>query len=65
MKPIEKPIRCLCCGKGLIDDWFDICDICGWEHDNIQCYEHDYAGGANKMSLNEAREAYKNGKEIE
>lgn len=40
---------------------FDICEVCGWEDDNLQSKHPDYEGGANKMSLNQAREAYKKG----
>ena len=56
--------KCPVCGDGTVDEWFDICEVCGWEHDMLQYEKQDLAGGANKMSLNEAREAYKNGKEI-
>lgn len=45
-------------------DCFDICEVCGWEDDNYQRAHPDYAGGANCMSLNDAREAYKKGIQI-
>lgn len=35
-----------------------------WENDGLQNHNPDYAGGANKMSLNEARKAYKAGKKV-
>mgnify|MGYP000934988302 CR=1 FL=1 len=57
--------ECPCCNeKTLTDDpgHYDICSNCGWEDDPIQREDPDYAGGANEMSLNEAREAYKQGK---
>ncbi|MBR5302373.1 MAG: hypothetical protein IKU38_06030 [Clostridia bacterium] len=38
--------------------YFDICDECGWENDPLQHDQPDYSGGANKISLNEARTAY-------
>ncbi|MBC3537734.1 CPCC family cysteine-rich protein [Megasphaera hominis] len=44
---------------------FDICPVCGWENDGVQNDMPDYKGGANKMSLNEAREAYKQGRKVE
>lgn len=44
---------------------FDICEICDWEDDSLQLEHPDYEGGANKMSLNQAREAYKKGLPIE
>lgn len=42
----------------------DICPNCKWENDSLQTREPDYKGGANRMSLNEAREAYKRGEKI-
>lgn len=43
---------------------FDICPICKWEHDLVQEEDPDYNGGANKMSLNQAREAYRKGEKV-
>lgn len=53
-----KKISCPCCGKTLVDE-YEICDVCEWENDPIQFDHPERAGGANKMSLNEARKAYK------
>lgn len=39
---------------------FEICPICGWEDDNIQLRFPDLGGGANKASLVEAQQNYKN-----
>ncbi|NLG37630.1 MAG: hypothetical protein GX549_06405 [Clostridiales bacterium] len=38
-----------------------MCDVCGWQDDGVQNDDPDFAGGANHMSLNQAREAYKQG----
>jgi hypothetical protein len=50
---------CPCCGfMTLIEEQpgsFDICAVCFWEDDNVQFHDPDYRGGANKVSLNEAR----------
>lgn len=50
---------CPCCGYLTFEEMppgtFDICPVCRWEDDNVQFNEPDYAGGANKISLNEAR----------
>ena len=56
-------IKCPCCGRTMVDE-YDICMICFWENDPVQNDDPDYRGGANVMSLNEAREAFKNGKEV-
>lgn len=41
------------------------CENCGWMDDAYQEDYPDEDGCANIMSLNEAREAYKNGKKVE
>ena len=57
----ENLVPCPCCGIGLVEDGheFDICEVCGWEDDDYQFNHPDYRGGANSMSLNEARAAFK------
>ncbi|WP_426578581.1 CPCC family cysteine-rich protein [Xenorhabdus stockiae] len=42
-----------------------ICDICHWEDDPVQHKHPDLAGGANSMSLNEAKNAFKQGRRVE
>ena len=37
---------------------YEICDECGWEDDPVQSSDDDYAGGANRLSLNQARNEY-------
>jgi len=57
---------CPCCGKGIVEEGheFDICSVCGWEDDNYQFAHPDYRGGANAMSLNEARQAWREGRKV-
>ncbi|MFJ5357451.1 CPCC family cysteine-rich protein [Pectobacterium sp. CHL-2024] len=57
---------CPCCGEHEFEvlGEYDICSNCGWEYDPVQSREPNYAGGANKMSLNEARKAFKNGQKV-
>lgn len=43
---------------------FEICPICGWQEDDIQEEDPTLTGGANDMSLQQAKEAYKNKKPI-
>lgn len=54
---------CPCCGYRTLDEeppgTFDICPVCYWEDDNIQFENPKYAGGANEMSLEEARKNFK------
>jgi hypothetical protein len=38
---------------------FAICPVCRWEDDNIQCEDVDYAGGANGVSLRQARDNFR------
>ena len=52
---------CPCCGKPTIEIpyFYEICPACGWEDDPGQHEHPDDNAGANKISLNEARKAYK------
>ena len=54
----------MCCGNHSLppDSIYEICPVCGWEDDDIQNDDPNFEGGANDMSLNQAKEAYKNGK---
>ena len=57
-----KKYKCSCCGYFTLTDepgHFDICSVCYWEDDNIQLADPDYVGGANGVSLNQARDNYK------
>ena len=56
----KKTVKCPVCGKYTFEerDDFDICDVCGWENDGTQYRDHNYAGGANDLSVNEARIEY-------
>ncbi|MGN1134738.1 MAG: CPCC family cysteine-rich protein [Oscillospiraceae bacterium] len=51
---------CKCCGNAAMNsaDEYDICPVCFWERDLYQEREPDAAGGANKVSLNEAKRNY-------
>lgn len=63
MEETEKKIPCPCCGKTMVAE-HDICEVCLWQNDYVQLDDPDFSGGANEMSLNEARKAYKEGKEV-
>jgi len=38
---------------------FDLCPVCFWEDDPIQFEDHDYAGGANIISLRHAQQNFR------
>ena len=50
--------KCACCGAKDVE-FFDICDICGWQNDGLQNDSPDYSGGANELSLNEYKKQFK------
>ena len=62
-KIIDEHVWCPVCGKTEVEE-YEFCNVCGWQHDPIQYIEPDLDGGANDMSLNQARKAYKEGKKI-
>ncbi len=43
---------------------YEICSVCEWQNDPVQLWKPNRPGGANSMSLNEAREAYKKGEKV-
>ena len=55
-------IDCPCCGKTKVEE-YDICDVCGWENDPVQSFNHERRG-ANKMTLPEAQRAYAEGRPV-
>ena len=58
--------KCPVCGKFDFEGYncFDDCEVCGWIDDAVQVNEPDLEGGANKMSLNQAKEAYAEGRRV-
>lgn len=51
--------KCLCCGYLTLGEeppgTFQICPVCYWEDDPVQAADPMYEGGANGVSLNQAR----------
>ena len=43
---------------------YDICPVCGWEDELMQLADPDEEDCTNHMSLNQAREAWKNGQKV-
>lgn len=58
--------KCACCGNPLQYPYScdEICRVCGWQDDDIQNDDPKFCGGANDMSLEQAKEAFKNGKSV-
>ncbi|MCD8218917.1 MAG: hypothetical protein LUC50_00750 [Ruminococcus sp.] len=55
-----KKMKCPCCEKTMVAE-YDICNVCLWENDPIQQKKLDFSGGANVMSLNEAKKHLQKG----
>ena len=53
---------CRCCGCRTLDEetngTYEICPVCFWEDDPLQSRNENYRGGANEVSLNEAKKNY-------
>lgn len=58
-----KKIKCPCCGQETVSE-YDVCPVCYWENDPIQLQNPNFSGGANQMSLTEAKEAHKKGQPV-
>jgi hypothetical protein len=48
---------CACCRYNTLPfgSIYQICLVCGWQDDDFQINHPDFAGGANKLSLNDYR----------
>ena len=59
MKNKKPGYPCPCCGfltRSSKDfGTYEICPVCKWEDDDIQTEDPNFEGGANEMSLNQAR----------
>lgn len=60
---MNKKIKCPCCEYYTIDTEdeiiVDICEICLWQYDEVAHKNPEKRIGANKISLNEAKNNYK------
>ncbi|AON55491.1 CPCC family cysteine-rich protein [Herbaspirillum seropedicae] len=54
---------CRCCASPVFfsppDGDYSVCPVCGWEDDPVQFADPDCRGGANEMSLNDAKRVCK------
>ena len=62
----EKNFICPVCGQYTFKAFgnYEVCPVCNWENDSLQYDLPDEDGGANRMSLNQAREAWKKGEKV-
>jgi Cysteine-rich CPCC len=55
--------QCPCCEYYTLDEQpnntFQLCPVCYWEDDGVQLNDPEYEGGANRVSLNQARINFK------
>ena len=53
---------CPCCNEHRFKEMncYEDCPVCGWLDDVVQRLDHDYKGGANKLSLNAYKEKWEN-----
>jgi Cysteine-rich CPCC len=56
----QKKVACLCCHNITLpqDSRYEICPVCSWESDPIQNDGENYNGGANTITLKQARLNY-------
>ena len=58
----KRKYKCPCCRYYTFDGKpngnYDICPVCFWEDDPMQLDDHNCEGGANHVSLNQARKNY-------
>jgi hypothetical protein len=58
--------KCACCGKKTLEAGisYDYCPVCGWQDDSIQNNDTAYVGGANFISLDQAKKAFAAGMDL-
>ena len=57
----SKELICPCCGLRYFNnpDFYEYCELCGWQDDPVQRENPSYDGGANIESLNERKKSWK------
>ena len=59
----QKRYPCACCGFITLHErppgTFEICPVCNWEDDDVQFADPKAQGGANRVSLEEARDNFR------
>jgi hypothetical protein len=61
--PLGRRYACPCCGYLTLPQppsgTYKGCLVCFWEDDGVQFRDPDYEGGANRVSLNQARQTFR------
>jgi hypothetical protein len=59
----QNNFACPCCGYKTLEEepngTYNLCPVCYWEDDQIQFSDHDYTGGANRVSLKQAQKNFR------
>jgi uncharacterized Zn finger protein (UPF0148 family) len=57
----ESRMPCPCCRSPVLRERgaYEVCPVCGWEDDPAQVADRDFRGGANRESLNAARQIWR------
>jgi len=55
---VRREITCPVCGKKNLDE-YETCKVCGWINDPYQVSHPDSESGSNRVSLNKAKEIYR------
>lgn len=65
----NRKYACPCCGYFTLneeaDNTFQLCPVCYWEDDGVQLKDPTYEGGANRVSLNQAKRNFRKFSAIE
>lgn len=58
---MEEKHKCPVCGEFEFEEYnsLEICEVCGWQDDAVQEAAPNSAIGANHMSLNQAKKAFR------
>ena len=62
---MEDKTMCPCCGEHQFTErnYYECCPVCHWIDDLLQRKKPDYDGGANELSLNAYKAAWKKKKQ--